>query len=194
MLCLSIHALPLWGRRGRLAKLHFMMHLRRHTSTDATKDNVGNSIDNTSQRIISFAICKGRHTTQQTRKIKETIGASDQANVVFVQSQLVGFAKYIGSGRSSWSWANGCLGTHAAGRTCLLAHLSRLQAAASSKVALEAFVVGPSRSRGHMVQSLVTHVNLNWTEANYGAHQATGFSTRCLAQTNVKFGRVVVNS
>ena len=79
-----------------LPEIDFAMDLSSHACTDTTKDHIRNHIDNAGECVVSFAIGKGRNAAEEAGKDKQTVAASDQANVVFVKTQTVGFSNDIG--------------------------------------------------------------------------------------------------
>lgn len=159
-----MHHLPHW-RCPIIFQSHFVVHLSSHASSDSEEDHIGNAVHNTCQSIIAFAISAASDATQDNRKIEQTITATDETNIILIQSQLILLTDDIRSCRNSRSGAYASLEAHAGNWTGGFTHFPRLQTAAAAKVSLAAFVVTPSTAWIHVIQNFMTHVHLSRTDA-----------------------------
>jgi len=112
------------------------MDLSRHASADTAKDYIRNSVNNSGQHIVCFTIRQGRETAQKAATVKETIGAPNQSDIVFIQSELISFTNHIRCGRSGRSRTDESFCTHTARWTKLLSHRTWLETTAAAKIAL----------------------------------------------------------
>lgn len=168
-----------------------MIDLRGHASTDTAKDDIRYDIENPGDLIVSFALRKHGNAREQTTADLETVGASDQTHVIFIQSQSIFSSNDIGRRGYSQSRTAKGFQCHAAKGTGLVAHVSWLETAASTEISLTTHVILPAAPGRYMIQDLVSQMDLCRTQTCHAGDPATGSLARCLAETNVKGLRVL---
>ncbi len=137
-----------------------MMGLSHHATHGAHKDNIRGHSRATSGAIEGVALNTDCKTAQDNRSAKDTIVASNQTNVVLVESQAVLFSEYQGSGRGGWSRADTHLETQARDGAGFFSHFAWLEATAASVISLAAFIVLPATARVDVIQDFFAHVHL----------------------------------
>jgi hypothetical protein len=113
-----------------------MVHLGSHAATDTTKHHVWYDIDTMSQSIVTFAFGEPADASQATGQDLQAVGTTDQTNIVFIQTETIGFSNYIRCRTDCRSRAKRGFQAHAGTWAHLLAHLTRLNAAAATKISL----------------------------------------------------------
>lgn len=126
---LTLHALARW--RLRLALENLMIALRGHTSSYATKHNVCDAVNDSRQGVVSFTRSEAGDNRAKTGKDLQTIGATNQANVVLVQTQAVLLTNHHARRRSRQAGTTKGLEAHARAGTHLVPALTRLETATS---------------------------------------------------------------
>jgi hypothetical protein len=181
----SFHSLT--GRRCHfLAMANFMIDLSGHATTDTAKDDIGYKVDNTSNHIVSLTGCQAGDDGTKTGKDLQAIGTTNQANIILIQSQGIGFSNDIGRGTDGQSGTTKGFQTHAGHGTGLITDLSWLKATTPSKVSLTTHVIRPATARFDMIQGLVTQMNLGGAETCHTSQPTAGRFTGSLTETNVK--------
>lgn len=144
-----------------------MVDLSRHAPRYTTEGNVSNTIDNIDACPLSIPIEANANAAEDDSKAHEAIGTADETDVVLIEAKtiLVSNQHTVGAGSKTWAYAR--LQTHTRDRASAITTLSRLQAAATTKVTLAALVVAPTRSGLNVIQSLLPQVSLCTREANH---------------------------
>jgi len=149
-----------------------MIDLGRHASGDGTKDGIGQTSRDTSGDIDGIAIGQtGRNVTAAGQHL-QTIGTTNETDIIRIQSQIVAFANHQGGGGHGQTGAATRFQTHARTRASTFTKLAGLQTATTTKVSLTTLVIAPSGIGIHVVQGLVAHVNLRGTVTEHGAQTA----------------------
>mmetsp|Transcript_31341 Transcript_31341/g.65739 ORF Transcript_31341/g.65739 Transcript_31341/m.65739 type:complete len:259 (-) Transcript_31341:117-893(-) len=138
-------------RRG-LPVVHLVVGLPHHATREAGKDNVGGHPGTIRRAIEAFAVDAQRQAREDHGSGKDAVVAPDEPNVVVVDAELVLLPEDQGGRRCRRPGAAGDLQAEAGDRAGLLAHRSRLEAAAASVVSLAALVVAPAAPGVDVVQ------------------------------------------
>lgn len=166
-------ALNLEGLRGfLLAFRDFMIDPGQHTPAYATEGDFCSRVDSLhtviGYRLITDAIEKGADKCGGC----QTVVASNETNVVFIQSKAVLLHDHRLSRAHSHTREATSLQAHAALGTAVLSHATGLNAAAAAEHPLAALVVAPPTARFLMVQRHVPDFVLGAGRAEHGAHPA----------------------
>mmetsp|Transcript_14640 Transcript_14640/g.36833 ORF Transcript_14640/g.36833 Transcript_14640/m.36833 type:complete len:276 (+) Transcript_14640:45-872(+) len=183
--CLTLHGF-LDGRSVSFSKLDFVVCLAHHASRGTHKDNVRSHSRALGGAIEGITADTDLQTTQSDRCEKDAIVASNQTNVVLVESQSILFSQHNGGGGDSRSGANANLETETGDGAGFFSHLARLKAAAASVVPLAAFVVAPSGIGIDVIQNLFAHVHLTAQTADHRSTPTTWFFARSLTECDLK--------
>jgi hypothetical protein len=140
--------------------INLMIDLSRHTTTDTAKDDIRHKVNNSSNHIVSLTGRQAGDNGAKTRKDLQTIGTTNQAYIILIQSQRIGFSNDIGRGTDSQSGTKKGFQTHAGYGTSFVTNLSWLKTTTTSKISLTTHVIGPSTARFDMVQGFVAQMNL----------------------------------
>jgi hypothetical protein len=186
----TIHDFPL-RRIGPVSQFNFMMYLRRHASSDTTKDHIGHHVDTMCQGVISLTLGTSSDTGQTKTTNLQTIGTTNQLNIIVIQSQSIRVPNDMRRGTDGGSRTQCRFQTHTGTRTGRFTQLTGLETATTTKISLTTFIVGPTTARIDMIQGLVSHVNLRRTETNHGSQPTAGLMAGCLTQRNVKLGSIL---
>ena len=156
----SFHSLT--GRRCHfLAMANFMIDLSGHATTDTAKDDICHTVNNSSNHIVSLTGRQAGDDGAKTGKDLQAIGTTNQAYIILIQSQRIGFSNNIGRGTDGQTGTAKGFQTHAWYGTSFVTYLSWLKTTATSKISLTTHVIGPSTARFDMVQGLVAQMNLS---------------------------------
>lgn len=140
------------------------MRLGGSTSRNGQKDSIGNEIDNVRHLVVAFAISHACDQLADAGQHHQTVAASDQTNIVVVQTQAVVFADDHGRGADGQTGAAAGFETHTWNGTGFFTHLARLQATAATEVPLATSVVAPARAWLDVIESPMAHPNLSRAE------------------------------
>jgi hypothetical protein len=121
-----------------LSYLDFMVHLGSHTTPDTAKHHVRYDIDNKRQSIATFAFGEPANASTATGQDLQAVGTTDQTNIIFIQTETIGFSNHIRCRTDCHSRAKQGFQTHAGNWAAFLAHLTRLNAAAAPEISLTA--------------------------------------------------------
>ena len=160
----SFHGLCLRGRRFDGTVVDFVIALRRHASCHGTKDSVRDTSDDTSGNVHGINVGHTGGNVATAGQNLQTIGASNQTNIVLVQSQVVPFPNDHGGRLYGQSRTTATLETHARTGTGFFAALAGLQAATSTKIALTTLVILPSRTGLDVIEGFFAQINLGRTK------------------------------
>ena len=144
-----------------------MVDLGRHTPAYATEGNISNAVDDIDTGPLSIPIEANANAAKDDSKAHQTVGTADETDVVLVETEAVFIADQHAVGTGGEAGAYACLQTHARDGAGAITTLSRLKAAATTKVTLTTLIVAPPRSGLNVIQSLLSQVSLRAWEANH---------------------------
>jgi hypothetical protein len=93
----TVHAFP-FGCCRSLPQLDFMISLSSHATTHGAKECICNTVNHVCGLIIALTFCAIRKNREKAGKYLQAIVASNHANVISVQTQLVLLTNDIRSG------------------------------------------------------------------------------------------------
>ena len=124
-----------------LAKVDLMIGLSCHAARNTAKGDVRDAVDDANAGLFSIPVETDADAAENDGKAHQAVTAPDEPDIVLIEAKAVLVANEHRVGTSSQARAATRLEAHTRDRTSAIAALSRLQTAASSKVALAALVV-----------------------------------------------------
>jgi len=78
--------------------------LSSHASRNTAKDNIGNTVDDFGSSVISFAGSNNSDESKDTGKTLQAVVASNELDIILIETQLVLLPNDTGGGTDSGTW------------------------------------------------------------------------------------------
>jgi hypothetical protein len=179
--------LQLGSATTSFANLHFVVGLSGRTTRDGTKDGIGKAVNDFRNLVVALTWRQTRDDAEAKRKDLKAIRASNEADVVLIQTQMIMLTNDHGGRAHGQPGTGAGFEAHAGDGARALAHLTGLNAATPAVVSLAALVIAPSGTRLDVVERSMAHVDLSGAVTEHGSYAAgAGGTTGDLAKTLVE--------